>query len=95
MTLDEILSLPLVKTYKLDRQPTDFDDLLNVTKYVQKHLYTTQLYFPVADEAFGFQPYGEMSSIQDEPLTFSVTGYGVTDYGVVQGTTLSVYRHKV
>jgi hypothetical protein len=32
--------------------------------------------------------------LQETPLVFSVQGDEVVDYGVVQGTTLSVYRHK-
>jgi hypothetical protein len=92
MTLDEIQSLPFVKTYELDREPADLDDLLNVSKECQKHTYTTQLYIPVGEGGFGFHPYGEMSAIQEKPLVFSVQGDDVTDYGVVQGTALSVYR---
>ena len=94
MTLDEIQSLPFIKTYELDNEPADFDDLLNVSKECQNHTYTTQLYFPVGESGFGFQPYGEMSVIQERPIVFKVEDMGVTDYGVVQGATLSVYRHK-
>lgn len=32
--------------------------------------------------------------LQEKPIIFKVEDEGVTDYGVVQGATLSVYRHK-
>jgi hypothetical protein len=40
------------------------------------------------------QSYDIPKLLQESPLVFSVEEGDVTDYGVVQGTTLFVYRHK-
>jgi hypothetical protein len=100
MNVTEILTLPLVKTYTLSAEPNTFFDLLELCKEVLKHKFTTQLYFPVgidyADEHGGcFQPYQEMTPIQESPIVFSVSDGNVTDYGVVDGTSLDVYRQSL
>jgi hypothetical protein len=41
------------------------------------------------------QTYMPVEILQESPIIFKVEDQGVTDYGVVQGTTLFVYRHKV
>ena len=109
MTLDEILLLPLVETYELDDEPADFEDLCELCHAFEDHRDIPELeciLFPVGeaviedpnDTAEGEQVYMQSVEqpviLQERPIVFKVEDMGVTDYGVVQGATLSVYRHK-
>jgi hypothetical protein len=114
MTLDEILSLPLVETYELDDEPADFDDLCELCdEFIEVEeldpvtlgVTDTMFVFPVGEGAPDFDDmvegepvyhveYKVPTVLQEDPIVFKVVDEGVADYGVVQGTTLSVYRHK-
>lgn len=106
MTLDEILALPLVETYELEDEPVDVDDLYELCPAFEDYRDEPDfgfVMFPVGDhdpepydtfegEPVYMQTVDRVVLLQEKPIIFKVEDEGVTDYGVVQGTTLSVYR---
>lgn len=108
MTLDEILLLPLVETYKLDDEPVDFDDLVELCDGFEDHRDSPELgyiLFPVGEhdpdpfdtcegEPVYYQTYAPIEVLKAAPIVFRVQDDNITDYGVVDGSELRVYRYK-